>query len=306
MITPTRFALLIGILIFSSLFMSTFLWSMQSTWSWIQGTNNQFQWDVFGIIFAVVAALLIGCAIISGTHIGDKIAGLFFPTRKASMREEEKINPALEQLKVQYKDKLGQSITVNPLILDMPYINGMAYGQNTIAISTGLLKVGSDEEITAVLAHEIGHLHARDGFFNLALFTASFPTYLFHNIFKQIFALLPKPTSLPNGPDFVWLVQFMIFTMSLIILAPFIVLWVLSYPVIWIFNGLEQAVQWPIEYKADQFAADLGHSEGLISLFERIEDEDIRAETGFLAKYFHTHPPTAMRIDRLERNLKGE
>ena len=46
MITPTRFALLIGILIFSSLFMSTFLWSMQSTWSWIQGTNNQFQWDV--------------------------------------------------------------------------------------------------------------------------------------------------------------------------------------------------------------------------------------------------------------------
>lgn len=47
MITPTRFALLIGILIFSSLFMSTFLWSMQSIWSWIQGTNNQFQWDVF-------------------------------------------------------------------------------------------------------------------------------------------------------------------------------------------------------------------------------------------------------------------
>ena len=33
---------------------------------------------------------------------------------------------------------------------------------------------------------------------------------------------------------------------------------------------------------------------------EGIEDEDIRADTGFLKKYLYSHPPTALIIDRLE------
>ena len=66
---------------------------------------------------------------------------------------------------------------------------------------------------------------------------------------------------------------------------------------------LEKILMWPVEYKADRFAADMGFAPALISLFERIEDEDVRGEEGFLAKYAYTHPPTALRIDRLERYM---
>ena len=62
-------------------------------------------------------------------------------------------------------------------------------------------------------------------------------------------------------------------------------------------------MQWGIEYRADKFAMKLGCAPDLIALFERIEDEDIRADTGFLKKYLYSHPPTALRIDRLERAL---
>ena len=58
-----------------------------------------------------------------------------------------------------------------------------------------------------------------------------------------------------------------------------------------------------LRYKADQFAAEMGFAPALISLFERIEDEDVRGSEGFLVKYAYSHPPTALRIDRLERAL---
>ena len=80
-------------------------------------------------------------------------------------------------------------------------------------------------------------------------------------------------------------------------------LWLMGWPIIGIIALLQNCIEWPIEYKADQFAADMGFAPALISLFERIEDEDIRAAEGFLAKYAYFHPPTALRIDRLERGL---
>lgn len=302
MITPIRLFLLIGMLIFSCLFMSAFFWSIYTGWGLWHGTVENFDGRVFGWIMAVLSTGMLICMFLAGSKAGDIIAGLFFPTRPMSLREEQKIKPALEHLQKEYQERYGRAISFSPQVLDMPYINGMAYGQRSIAISTGLLKVGSDEEIEAVIAHEAGHLHEKDGIFNLALFCASFPTYFFHFLFKQIFFLLPKPTILPSsGQDIVWLLKCFILIISLTILSPFIVLWLISFPVIWIFNVLEQAVQWPVEYKADQFAADMGHAEGLISLFERLEDEDIRAQEGFMVKYFHSHPPTALRIDKLER-----
>ncbi len=57
-----------------------------------------------------------------------------------------------------------------------------------------------------------------------------------------------------------------------------------------------------------EFVMEMGFAPALIDLFERIEDEGIRNQKGFLRKYLYTHPPTALRIDKLERKLqeKGE
>ncbi|MBI1300067.1 MAG: M48 family metalloprotease [Alphaproteobacteria bacterium] len=305
MITFARFGLLIGMLAFSCLFIGAFLFALNLIWGTITGDQNMTQESLLYVGLLWTIAIMVTLTILSGTFLGDKFAALCFPTRKMSLREEEKINPALDELKTLYKNKHKENLDIRPTVLDVPNINGMAYGQKTIAVSTGLLKVAEDEEITAVLAHEIGHLHHKDGFFNLALFTASYPTYFLHYLFKQIFMILPKPTSLPSDMwDVIWLLKTFVFFFVMIAMAPFIILWLISFPVIWVFNALETTVQWPIEYRADKFAADMGYGPALISLLERIEDEDVRAETGFLVKYFHTHPPTALRIDALERGFQ--
>lgn len=233
-------------------------------------------------------AILLGIAVlILSTPFGDFIIGLCLPTRKQALREEQKIAPALDVLKERYQEQFRQTTNPRAYVMDLPNINGLAFGRNTIAVSSGLLKVASDEEIMAILAHEIGHLHNRDGFFSVALMVALYPTFVICMLLCGLYAVT-------------WLVGFLIVGYFAPILA---VLSVAGWCLIWLFFFLDKITRWPIEYKADQFAGDMGFAPALISLFERIEDEDVRGEEGFLAKYAYSHPPTALRIDRLERKF---
>ena len=187
-------------------------------------------------------------------------------------------------------------------MMDVPHINGMALSKRTIAVSTGLLKTGTDEEIAGVLAHEIGHLHNRDGFYTLALLIASFPTVFLNGLAKILIGLGKDETG--QGTELTTIL--IIFFLCGIIMPYYMALWLLSFPVIWLMRAVEFCTQWPIEYRADRFVNSIGLAPALIELLERIEDEDIRNQAGFLSKYIYSHPPTALRIDQLERAVLQE
>ncbi len=277
----------------------------------VYSIRDSFQGGHVSLYMPLVISSFLWCAAIMGMAIavsssgyGDKIASLFLTTRKISLREEEKINPALEMIKQQYRQKFGLDLSMKIHVMDEPHINGMALGKQTAAVSTGLLKVGTQDEIMAVMAHEAGHLYHKDGVFNLVYITASFPTvflnYLLRLSFSGGITFKFMPT---NMKDFGWAWGFFIVIMFMFFFVYFLFFLVLSFPVLWLMRFFETLIQWPIEYKADQFANELGHGAALIELFERIEDEDIRTETGFLRKYLYSHPPTALRIDKIERSM---
>lgn len=141
----------------------------------------------------------------------------------------------------------------------------------------------------------------------LALLVAGLPTLALNYALCFFFLSTPKPNITPSGGQgFGWVIGVAIFILFFMFFAYFIVFWILSFPVLWLMRGFEVSTQWRIEYRADEFALQLGYAPALIELFERIEDEDIRNSTGFLSKYLYSHPPTALRIDRLERKLQGE
>ena len=245
---------------------------------------------------------LVGLAALAASPSGDSITHLFLPTRKPSLREETRLKPILERLQKFYRDKYGNDIAAKLTVMDMPHINGMAIGKETVAVSTGLLKVGSDDEITAVIAHELGHLHHKDGYFGIALLVVGLPVMTVANIVGTALELsTDKVKNFGKGrKDYA---DNMFETAMLVIFfAAMAFLTVLAF-FIWIVRSLNKVTAWPIEYRADRFACDMGYGEGLVELLERIEDEDVRGATGFLKKYAYSHPPTALRIDRLERML---
>ncbi len=164
------------------------------------------------------------------------------------------------------------------------------------------MAVATDEELAAVIAHEIGHLHNRDGVLNLTLFAATSPVILLHRVICGVVAICPKPNIKIGGKEDDLAELLIMLAYGLLMAFCSVFLWPCVIA-LWLMRSLDFVTAWPIEYRADKFAADLGYAPALIELFERIEDEDVRGATGFLKKYMYSHPPTALRIDRLERGL---
>lgn len=154
-----RAVMLVFLICFSSLFMASLVYSVRDT---LQGGSWALDIPLFLNSLLWCSGLLILALLLSVSPLGDKIVSLFFATRRKSLREEQKINPALERIKDLYRQKHGCDLDINVCVMDEPHINGMALGRQTAAVSTGLLKVGSEDEIAAILAHEAGHLHHKD------------------------------------------------------------------------------------------------------------------------------------------------
>jgi Zn-dependent protease with chaperone function len=303
MINITRVAVLISMICFSSFFIASLVYSAEFT----KVDNGMFNMPLFLYSLSVSTSSLLAALLILVSPLGDKIVALFFTTRKKSLREEEVINPAIKRVQQLYRQKFGQDLKIDTYVMDEPHINGLSLGRQSIAVSTGLLKVGSDDEITAILAHEAGHLHNKDGIFNIALLVASLPTIFLNAALKYVLFWGPKPT-MPgsNGQSSMFGAGIIVFFILLIFFPYFFVFWLMSFPAILILRAVDMFSAWPIEYRADRFSMNLGLGPAMIELFERIEDEDIRNSTGFMSKYLYSHPPTALRIDKIERNIQGE
>jgi Zn-dependent protease with chaperone function len=238
--------------------------------------------------YAVVFAL----ATVVMTPIGDKLLCLFFSIRGISHREEFKVKAALTFLDEKYEELYGKKLNVKVLIEDNPYPQAMALGRKTMVVSTGLLRSASDTEITAVMAHELGHLHYLDGVMNLLMLLGH--TVICRGIIGLIlYSRNFVPAVVPGWMLLLGLMSYPIYGFFYFGLLP----------LLYIISLIRFCIGWPIEYRADRFALSFGLGQSLISFFERLEGEDVRSRQGFLSTFQYSHPPIALRISKLEKSL---
>jgi len=166
--------------------------------------------------------------------------------------------------------------------------NALALGSKSLAVTTGLLKTTTPEELQGILAHELGH-HTLNHTFWLTLTCVSGQvgnwTLRFYNF------LLACAGTLRHIPFLGYV--------ALLLMWSFRILFIL-------FNGF---VQLPFflgmlfgsrrnEYAADRFAAQIGCGSGLKSFLERVLSPR-EAKEGFWQRLKNTHPSSAKRARRL-------
>lgn len=248
---------------------------------------------------AIGSFVLAGVVLITGSGFGEWFYRLFFNMRKPTLREEERINPLIDKIEQDYYSKHGEKLNIKYFIVDAAFLNGFAFGFSTIAIHRGALEELNDEELQALLAHEVGHIHFKDGGYNSIQFSLgaigfSILKYPLKITGASMAAVGDAPKENTGG-------SLLFGSLILILFAPITIAAVIAIPFMWLSKKFSSMGLWHMEYRADQFSANMGYHDGLISFFEKMLPLDERNEHGFLSRYGFSHPPTAVRIDKLER-----
>jgi Zn-dependent protease with chaperone function len=103
-----------------------------------------------------------------------------------------------------------------------------------------------------------------------------------------------------KGLLFTWVALLIVAVPVLVLAAAF-----LNVGIVWLVSLMLRLADRSIEYRADRFAGALGFGPGLVGFLERLAGMEAKTEHRFLVMYLQSHPPTALRIDRLEEMAMG-
>ncbi len=238
-----------------------------------------------------------GLTIIGYTRFGTTVVGLFMPGRTMIGREKAKLEPLLSDVIEQTNKTYGTFYKLSDFkirITDDKVVNAFAMGYDTITVNRGAFEAFTDEQLRAILGHEMGHLFYRDSVRSIALIFSSFGTRVImtlYGVYAAISAALTKNAKGEHATAVAaasWI--------PLLMFLPIIVLNVLGSK---IFNLLNQWMSRGAEYRADAFAASLGYKDDMIAALEILDGITVQ-DNSFVAKLMATHPATMLRIGALE------
>lgn len=217
---------------------------------------------------------------------------------------EKRDNPRLYRIVENLSITTGLPTPKIYLIND-PAPNAFATGRNpknaSVAATTGLLDIMNDQELEAVMAHEMGHVQNYDIRVSMIVFGLVAAIGLISDLFLRML-FFGGGDSRKNVPP-----QLMILGLVAVILAPIVALLI------------QAAVSRQREYLADSTGAlTTRYPEGLASALQKLRDHGrpMKRQTGstahlffsnplkpgFFSKIFSTHPPLDDRIARLRKH----
>lgn len=252
-------------------------------------------WYFFGAGFATVGLLML----LGISPVGMYLTRFFIGGRKAIGRERKRLDPLLEEVISSCNTQKGTNFKLERLHIlmsDSKEPNAQSFGRDTMIFTDGLLKTCNDEEIKAIIAHELGHLHYKHGVKLVALLFGNFGARVvmwLYSIYAVIINVIRQRFGNGDGAFGVLLVA-----IPLLFFLPIVIL---NWFFIKLLNlTLLIAFRWQ-EYQVDKFAAELGYKVGLISFLEKLQNTTEHDNT-FLGKVLATHPAPMKRIGKLEDN----
>lgn len=172
-------------------------------------------------------------------------------------------------------------------IADSMTINAYSIGRHTIIITRGLMEAMNDEELEAIIAHEMAHIMNGDTQVGILVTVAS-------NIYIWCILLATKLLhfieTMAGGNSFIG--SLFSFIRNILEVA-------LKYVILAI-NILVSSGSRKEEYKADKLAFELGYGEALLSALYNLYNIEISNNKKLIDRMQATHPKVALRIEALE------
>ena len=244
--------------------------------------------ESFLIILAVYSISLI----IGFSSLGEKFLRLLNRVRPLeTKRETEYLQPLFDEVYARAKEKYKRLRTIEICIVDNMTVNAMALGRRTIAVTKGAMQTFTEEELKAVIGHEIAHLVHGDTMATIYAITGNGIFSIFVMIASLFLLLLDWLQSAFNGKR--GLLAILIFLLKLCFE---LYIWILNFglQVILSVNSRKN------EFKADMFSYSIGYDSDMIEALYLLEKISLGDNSSIIQKMIASHPRITLRIKHLE------
>lgn len=242
----------------------------------------------FLIVFIVYYVSLI----IALSPLGEKLLRLLNRVRPLETnREKEYLQPLFDEVYDRVKEKYNNLMEIEVCVIDNMTVNAIALGRNTVAVTKGAMQTFTEDELKAVVAHEIAHLVHGD--------TMAYIYAIVGNGIFSIFVLLARLCLLL----FEWLQSTLTGKHS--IFSAFMLLFKLYFEFcIWFMSFGFQVIlsvnSHKTEFRADKFSYLLGYDSDMIEALYLLEKISLGDNSSIIQKMTASHPRITLRIKKLE------
>jgi len=241
------------------------------------------QWWAFFLVAIIYAIAM--C--IAFSALGEWMMRTFNHVRRLETAEEKNhLRPLFKEVYKKAKAANPELGEIKLFMIDSMTVNACALGNHTIAVTKGAMSTFPEDELKAILAHEIAHILNRD--------TAA---TLYALIGNGIFMLLILPLKL-----FFAFVRISdgferLGAICEVILAAIIGAF------LFVMNLATSVNSRTAERRADEYTLTLGYGESMVEALYLLEKLSLGGEGSVIKKLLASHPRVTVRIERLETAL---
>lgn len=223
---------------------------------------------------------------------GEKLLRLLNNVRPLeTSKEKEYILPLFEEVFKQAKSRNKYLNKIEICVIDNMTVNAMAIGIHTVAVTKGAVQTFTEEELKAVMAHEVAHIVHEDttarlyaiignGIFTIILFIYKLILFIFECINETV----SRNKNVLSF--FITLIRF--------ILEISTFLFTFALQIVMMTNSRKN------EFNADKFSYDLGYDREMIEALYLLEKISLGDNSTIIQKMTASHPRITKRIEYLE------
>lgn len=224
--------------------------------------------------------------------LGEKLLRLLNRVRPLeTKRETEYLQPLFEEVYERAKEKYKKLRKIEICVIDNMTVNAMALGRRTIAVTKGAMQTFTEDELKAVIGHEIAHLVHGDTMATIYAIVGNGILSVFVLIVRLFLLLLDWVQSAFTGKRSIFSAL-----MLLIRLYFEFCIWFLNFglQVILSVNSRKN------EFKADLFSYSIGYDTDMIEALYLLEKISLGDNSSIIQKMVASHPRITLRIKHLE------
>lgn len=244
--------------------------------------------------FFLLLILYIILLLIGFSSLGEKLLRIFNHVRPLETKQEkEYLKPLFDEVYMNAKKVFHNknSNRIEICIIDTMTVNAVALGRYTIAVTKGAIQTFTEEELKAVMAHEVAHIVYGDTIVSLytlignGIFSV---LVLFVRLCLFLLDLLQRIFIKKRGFIFSLIFLFKVLFEGIILILNF------GFQLILSVNSRKN------EFWADSFSYSIGYDTDMIDALYLLERISLGDNSSIIQKMTASHPRITLRIKMLE------